>query len=36
LPVLCHVPLIAPTRSLGARAAAHEHWLYALRVKRGG
>ena len=32
LPALCRVPLIARIRSLGARAAAHEHWLYALCV----
>ncbi len=29
---LCRVPLIAWIRSLGARVAAHEHWLYALCV----
>ena len=32
LPALRRVPLIGRTCSLGARAAAHEHWLYALCV----
>ena len=32
LPALCRVLLIGRTHSQGARAAAHEHWLYALCV----